>query len=334
MASKRPTCTGIDVSADELHVAVGGSSEVAVFDNDPEGHKALVRKLTKRGRRVRVVVEATSTYHLDLCLVLDAHPRIEVMVANPRQTKHFQVAQGIRAKTDGVDAAALREFARRMPFVPWKRPDDPVLELRAICRYIAQLVKRQTRLKNQLHALQTTHTTPSWMVDDLDDQLSDLARRIESARGRALAHAREHDELWEHVLRLDSMTGIGPNTAVRLVAEFLLLDPDMTSKQIAAWAGLDPVPRDSGKVRGKRSISKRGNASVRGMLFMPALAAARAEGPLRDFYLRIEARSGHKRVAQVALMRKMLTIGWALFRRRESWEPNKASPKQVLTEAA
>jgi len=63
-------CVGVDVSADEVTVAVEGRAESVTLSNDAAGHERLMRLLTRRGRGARVCLEATGIYHLDLALAL------------------------------------------------------------------------------------------------------------------------------------------------------------------------------------------------------------------------------------------------------------------------
>ncbi len=119
------TLVGIDVSARELAVAIDrgrGPAWDGTFANDATGHRNLIKRLTRRGATVRVCVESTGVYPLDLCLALDAAAPIELMVANPRATKDFARAQLRRSKTDRTDARSLLEFVRRMVFDPWQTP--------------------------------------------------------------------------------------------------------------------------------------------------------------------------------------------------------------------
>ena len=336
---KKVFAVGIDVSLKELHVAIEGANEVLVFDNDAVGHKKLATRLTKAGRHARVVVEATSTYHLDLAIRLARTPRCEVMVANPRATHAFHNARSVRAKTDKVDARTLVEFARSMPFVPWVAPDKAVLELRAIAVYLEQLIKDQTRAKNQLHAASATDTVPDWVADQLRRRIDELETAIEQAAAKLAEHAEAHAFIAETVRRLETIPGIGELTALRLTALFLVLDPTMTSKEITAWAGLDPRPKESGtSVRGRRPISKRGNSRARASLYMSAVTACRGKGPFRALYTRIsgtkEAPKKPKMVGLVAVMRKMLTIAWALHRTKTTWSAEKAFPSERKAKAA
>lgn len=321
-------CVGVDVSAKTLHVAVDGVSDVLSFANTLGGHKALAKRLTKAGRSARVVIEATGHYHFDLACHLADTPRVEVMVANPRDTNHFHHAQGVRAKTDTVDARTLAQFARRMPFVAWRKPAEAVIELRASTRYLDQLVDERVRLLNQRHAAAASTSTPAWVSQELTRRLEELKRTIAFAEAQVLAIAERDPDLARAVALLSSMPGIGEPTAVRLVAELAPLSRDMTSKHISAWAGLDPRPRESGtSVRGRRGISKRGSSRVRRILYMPALNAYRSNPVLGDLYERVTGRSGSKLVGLVAVMRKMLVISWAMLKSDTAWTPVLAGAK-------
>src|SRR5262245_46438130 len=123
MSSKaaQEAVVGIDVSARWVDVSRQRATAVDTgrFANDAPGHRHVVRWLTKSGGPARVVLEATGAYSLDLALALHAHKRVRVMVANPRAVKQFRDAWLQRARTDASSAAIVREFAQRMPFVPW-----------------------------------------------------------------------------------------------------------------------------------------------------------------------------------------------------------------------
>jgi len=138
------TFAGIDVSARELSVALRrGKGEdkpaMAKFSNHPSGHKALIAYLLRGGRRVRVCLEASGNYSLDLALTLQAHRQVEISVINPRRARRFAESLGQRSKTDPVDARVLCEYAARMPCVAWQPPSSVALHLRAVARAIADL---------------------------------------------------------------------------------------------------------------------------------------------------------------------------------------------------
>ena len=139
---------GVDVGAKKLVVSIdrSGSRESGiVFANDGSGHRKLIRWATKKGASVRVVLESTGVYGLDLAFALHRAKRVEVMVANPRAIAAFAKASLQRSKTDALDAETILEFSMRMPFVPWNPPAPSILELRALSRRIESMSKTVTR---------------------------------------------------------------------------------------------------------------------------------------------------------------------------------------------
>jgi transposase len=323
----RDRAVGVDVSARQLHVSLEGEKHILTFDNDAAGHRALITAITKARRRAHVVVEATGTYHLDLAISLAGHRRCDVSVLNPRAAKAFHDAQNIRAKTDSVDAKSLCEYALRMDVALWTAPTPMVMEFRALVRYRTQLVKDQTRLKNQVHAVGVSVTTPSWLSDQLGLRLELIKTQIGAVDDELLAFENRHPEVMGHIARLMTVPGIGRVTAHGLLSDFLVLDPAMTSKQITAWAGLDPRPRQSGtSVKGRSGISKRGNARTRAAIYMSAVCASHFDGPHKDLFERVHKASGTKMVGIVAVMRKLLVNAWAMHRNRTDWDASLAAP--------
>src|SRR2546425_4558665 len=151
---RKETEAGIDVSKDVVDVAVRRDErqlETARFNNDAAGHKQLVRWLLRGGRTVRVVLESTGTYSLDVALALQRTSGIAVMVANPRAIKQFTGALMQRSKTDLTAAAELREYAVRMPFLALQPPASETLALRTMDRRIAALVIKLTRESSRVH---------------------------------------------------------------------------------------------------------------------------------------------------------------------------------------
>ena len=129
---------GIDVSAKSLTVAVQRMHqpvEQNSFPNNSSGHRALIVWLRKAKSPVRVSLEATGIYSLDLAFALDEAEGIEVAVLNPKVANRF--AQTIRrSKTDAADAEVLAEYTHRMPFTPWIAPSASSMRLRSHTREI------------------------------------------------------------------------------------------------------------------------------------------------------------------------------------------------------
>jgi transposase len=301
---------GIDVGASELVVVVsknGKTGKSRSFSNDPAGHKAILKALSK-SKVERVCLEATGVYHIDLAVVLNDAERFGVMVVNPKAAKHYAEAVMTRTKTDSVDAAILAEYAENMPFKLWVRPSDASLAVRACARRLAALVKQRAQAKNQLHAWQSTEMTPSFIVEDVELTIAQLDAQIERLRENALSLISEDQQSREILELLLSIKGVAEASAIQLMGELLILPADMNARQWVALAGLDPRQHQSGSSVNKRArISKAGNRYLRMALYMPALSATRHDRHVRGYYLHLIEDQGLKKIQAVcAVMRKLL----------------------------
>lgn len=324
---------GIDVSAETLAVAVielNQPLQQREFANSPNGHKALLAWLGKRKTRVRVSLEATGIYSLDLALALDAAEGIEVAVLNPKRIHDF--ARSLRrSKTDSADAAVLAEFSMRMEFKPWPRPSRSALALRAISRHIEALGVEHTRAFNRLHAAQGSMATPRCVVEDLKRSLAGLKRRMVKLRREARAQVDRDERMSEQFRLLVSVPGIAEISALQILGELVLLAPDLNARQWVARSGLDPVHRDSGtSVHKPARISRAGNRHLRRALYMPALAAVRWDPHLKAFYEALLGRHKRKLQALMAVARKLLHAIYGIFKNRTPYQGSKLFP-QLLT---
>src|SRR5213593_2154895 len=121
---------GIDVGSKEFVMTLhreGHGPVRSTFRNTEAGRRASCRYLPRAGHVVRVCLESTGNYGLDLAVDLDACQGVEVMVANPRAVRRFAQALMTRNKTDQIDGDVLEQFAARMPFTRWHKPSQTAL---------------------------------------------------------------------------------------------------------------------------------------------------------------------------------------------------------------
>jgi transposase len=315
---------GIEVSAQELVVALcrdGREERLRSFPNTAEGHAAIQRFLSSGSQRVRVVLESTGLYGLDLAYALHRAAAVQVMVANPRAVRHFASALMKRSKNDRLDAVVLRQFAARMPFQPWTAPSPAAFHLCALARRLETLTEQCTAEKNRQHAASLSVAMPAAVRRDLQRSVRSIQRAIARLTQTALGLL-QHDPLLNasyHLLL--TAKGIGPTSALRLLAETALLSDDLDVRQWVAYAGLDPRQYQSGtSVHRKARISKTGNRHLRRALYMPALVAARREPHLRAFYQHLLGRGKCKMQALVAVMRKLLHAVYGMLKHRQPFD--------------
>ena len=318
---------GIDVSAQTLQVALarlGHPLQQGTFANTPPGHRALLRWLTKGGASVRVGLEATGLYSRRIALVLQGHRRMEVMVINPKAIKHYAQAHLQRAKTDPLDARLIADYIQRMPFQPWQPPDESSVHLQALTRRIGQL-KRDLAAEQCRRQAEGYRAAPTQLIaHDMQVHIRHLQRRIARLEQQAQALVETTPLLQTAYQRLRSIPGIGPTSALRLLAELAGLPADMKPPQWVAYAGLDPRPRQSGTaLDAPRPISKTGNKHLRTALYMPALVAVRHDRHIQAFYDQRIAAGQKPKQALVAVMRKLLHTIWGVWNHDQDFDGEK-----------
>ena len=304
---KKPVLVGIDVASRTFVMATPRGEWT--FDNDTAGHRRAIRKLTRGERGVRVVLEATGIYHLDLAMALHAAKAIKVMVANPRAVRDFGRARFQRSKTDRADAKTILAFAEHMPFVPWQPPAPEIVALRALARRMAALTATAAQERNRLQA--SRHAV---IREDIESHLGELEQRIRRLQAEALALLEASPTLRRRYDHLCSVKGIATTSAIRILGELAVLPEDMTVRQWVAHAGLDPRHVESGtSVSKPPRISKLGNRHIRAALYMPALVAIQYEPHVTAFYDALLARGKKPLQAIVAVMRKLLHSIYGMF---------------------
>lgn len=317
-------CVGIDVSAEELVVHYrlepAGSSRSVRCGNTPSHHQALIQRLRVGASHVRVVLEATGTYHLELALTLHEAEGFEVMVARPAAMSKFAQVLSQRAKTDLEDARLALEFCERLDFEPWQPPERECFELRSLARRIVALRALCTAEKNRRHALRQCPRHGRQARQSVERVLEMLEDEIARLQAQALVQVRSKPSLAQRFDLLCSAPGVATTSALQILGELCLLPADMNPRQWVAHAGLDPKVFDSGSsVHAYRRISKAGNVHLRRALYMPALVATRCEPHVQGFYLHLQSRGKPKLKALVAVMRKLLHAIYGMFRHKQSF---------------
>jgi len=333
---------GIEVSHLTLLVALRAHDHdeaLREFPNTSEGHQAVLRFLDRSGGSVRVALESTGLYGLDLALALH-QARVAVMVANPRAVRHFATALMQRSKNDQLDAAVLREFAARMPFVAWCPPSASALKLVAVARRLEALTDMMAAEKNRQHAASLSQALPAILRRDIQRSIQTQQRAIDRLTRAAQEFIADDPELARRYELLLSIPGIGATSGLHLLAELLLLPAGMDVRQWVAYAGLDPREYTSGtSVHKKVRISKAGNKHLRRALYMPALVAVQHQPHVRAYYEHLLARGKTKLQALVATMRKLLHAIFGMFKHDQLFDGQKVcaaldtsvpAPQEVL----
>lgn len=287
---------GVDVSKDILDVACDG--KVVQIGNDKSSIRTFLKSVPCGSI---VAMESTNKYHLlmaDLCYGAG----LLVYVVNPRVTRHYREALNLRGHTDPMDARTISSYIRHhheslRAYVP-KSADT--LRLQSLVRRRAKLVGVRVQLCQSLQGIKE-------LKSDLDAVVKRIVKLIVQI-----------DVLIDKLLEgnsdrelLATITSVGPVVSAALVAD---LDAGQfaSADAFVAFYGLDPVPNDSGKSRGKRKISKKGHRLGRTLLYASALSAASSKA-WKPIYEHILAKGLSRVQALVCLARKIARTAWSVY---------------------
>ena len=307
---------GIDVSRDHLDVFCLWDSRHLRLPNATAGHIELVA-ICQSCQGVRVGFEATGGFEWALWETL-ASAEIDARQLPPAQIKWFAASRGSQAKTDRIDAELIARFMAFRPDAGRRLPAENLRLLRSLTTKRGQLVEMRKRLLCQIKARNRCGGAEDLAA--MDKQLGTLlSAQIANTEQRIEQTLRANNMTCNRARALRSVPGIGPVTSAILIAEMPELDL-ITGETAAALAGLAPIARDSGMLRGKRSIGG-GRRQVRHVLFQAALVAAQHNPTLKCFAARLKSRGKPHKVIIVAVARKLLTIANAICRNDARWVP-------------
>jgi len=307
---------GVDVAKRTLEVGVRPAGTSFSAGNDAPGCAQLAQRLVGM-QPALVVLEASGGYERMLVGELGT-AGVAVVVVNPRQTRDFARALGRLEKTDKVDALMLAEFAARVKPKVRPLPDPQAQALAAVMARRRQLVEMLVAEQNRLGQ------APAVLHHDLRSHIDFLRKQLHQL-DQDLDQLLQQSPLWrEQEDLLKGVPGIGPVTCATLLADLPELG-HLNRRAIAKLVGLAPLARDSGPVRGRRTVWG-GRTKVRATLFMATLSAVRHNPVLKAYHQHLRAAGKPYKVALVACMRKLLLMLNAILKNRTPWRPPCPAP--------
>ena len=321
-ASTATHFAGIDVSKDTLDAGLlgpTGATRGKRFANTPAGHAALLAWADRQaaGGDIHFCMEATGPYSAAIATFLHAAGRV-VSVVNPARVKAHAKACGQANKTDPADARAIATFARDRTPRPWVPPSPEVRELQGLVRRRDDLRRMAAAEKNRLDAPDLTPAARTSIARSLRFLMKEADRVQAEAEGLVAATP----ALAADCALLESVKGIGRQTATTVLAELPPVAEVRSAESAAAYCGLAPSEFTSGKsVRKRTRLSKAGNARLRTALYLPTLTAIRFNPVLKGFFERLVAAGKPKMQAVGACMRKLVMICYGVLKNRKPFDP-------------
>jgi transposase len=311
---------GIDVSKDKFDTTLllEAKNVHKVFENSPSGFKKLLAWLLKHQvskSSLWVCMEATGHYSELLANFLLTES-IRVSVVNPLQIKHFLKAKLTRNKNDKVDSNGIAEFAKvmRPPFyvaIPANKK-----ELREKIQLVDTLKNQVQQLKNQLSSIQS-----SSVKESLEKAIADLEKHIKLLEEEIGKNVDQEEQFSSFVNLIISIKGFGKTSAYRLLAYLPDLALFEKPKQLAAFIGVSPKQKESGKFIGKTCLSKFGNPRLRKTLYMPALSVKQFNTAFKPFINSLEKKGLKPKAIVGALMRKLVHIIFGMVKSQKPFDP-------------
>jgi len=294
---------GVDVSKQTLvHCTRDGHpSSVA------NSAKPVKRFLCRLPAGTILAMEATGRFHRLLADTAYAMG-FTVFVFNPKDVNRYAKSISPRAATDPIAARIIAEFACVRNHRPYAPVPPFVDALRNLVRTRAGLVKQRVALENQAGEHSGIATYLAQAVGSIAESIARLDKQIvEAAKDRA-----------EYRLLL-KIPGFGPVVAAYMLAT-LASREFMRSDAFVAFIGLDLRVRESGKLKGRRKLSKRGDPEARRLLYLAALAASQQPGPFSELRARYLERGLSKTEAAVIIARKLARVAWAIYTNQQPYD--------------
>lgn len=321
--------TGIDVSKDKIDIgwlrdATAGKKKSKVLRNTTQGHKQAVDWLLKNTKAspadIVVVVEPTGIYHEALMYAL--HEKgIKILLVNPGKAKKYAESINLLHKTDKMDAIMLAYYGHaqynRLTF--WQPDAAEVRELKVLIRRLDALEKDLQREENRQEATEFSLTSQR-VSQSLKDMINTLQAEIKRLQKDIDQHIDQHPQLKRNRQLLESIKGIGPVMSREMV--YLFASKFFTNaKQLAAYLGLIPRLRESGKYKGRTMLSKSGSARIRAKLYMAAVCASTHNPDIKAQKDRLLKAGKVKMQALGAAMRKLVQICFGVIKHQTEYQP-------------
>jgi len=321
---------GIDVSKATLHVAIlfpeRAKPLYQTFDNTEAGYAALQAWLVERGvTTAHVCLEATSIYGHGVATALHQQGH-RVSIVNPVRIHGYAKSQLKRTKSDRPDATLIAEFCRDLKPSAWQPSAADIETLQAYTRRLDALTHMLTQEKNRLAI------SPDPLKPAIEAHITFLEDQMKALKQQLRTHIQSHEPLQAQADLLDSIVGIGPDTAARLLAEIGDINVFGSARQLAAYAGLTPQEHTSGtSVQGKTRLCKIGNARLRKALYFPAIAFLRCAPELQLWRERLAAAGKTKMAIIGAAMHKLIRIVYGVLASGQQYDPQKLLPPKLAT---
>ncbi len=310
---------GIDISKGDLVCTLLNGQTTTWEWTVPNTSDGVRQLLMATDASIPWVLEPTGPYSRAVVTTAQQAGR-DVFLAEPKRAKAFLRATSPRAKTDRVDSLGLAQYAQAVTLLPFPQKSETVEHIEQLLAARKGIGQSLTRLTQQRDNLPYARKALEPAITELRAQRDEIDRQLKAV-------GQSCQDLADVTRRLLAVPGIGPVTA-HAVAICLTTRIFRHPDQFVAYIGLDVQVRDSGRRQGTRRLSKQGDAELRRLLYLAAMANRRQSDPENPFKQQNErelAKGQTTTGALCAVARKLARTCWSLHRHGTEYDPKRVN---------
>lgn len=305
---------GVDISKDHLDVYLLPSKKNMRIKNNSDGLNYLLSKLKKLNVG-NIVCEASGGYE-NLLVTTMSQAGYAIWRIEPKRIKAFIASEGIKAKTDSIDAAMIALFAQQKQLPEYSR----IKPQKVSAEKLKALVKRKedlTRIAAQ-EKTRLKHPQQHFCRQEIENHIAFIKQQIKDLMQEIDTMIKDDEDWHQKSKIITSIPGIGEATTASLIAHVPELGT-INSKKVAALVGLVPYTCQSGNYT-KETRIREGRSAPRKAIYMAALSAIRYNYDMKIFYNRLVGLGKKKKVALIAVMRKLIILANILLWENRVWQ--------------
>lgn len=319
---------GFDISKDKVDLCwlrdpITNKKKTKVFKNNHLAFREIKQWLLSTtetiAEEIVITVEPTGVYHEPLMYFL-YQQGFNIILANPSKAKKYAEALNVVHKTDRSDAIMLASYgyAKQSTVNFWQPEAKEIRELKALLRRLDALESNKQREQNRLEASEF-NTASERVTQSLKETINFLDDEIKKLKSDIDSHINSFPDLKKNRTLLETIPGIGPVMSRELTYIFAAKNFSR-AKQAAAYCGLIPRLHESGKMKGRTTMSKLGPSKIRSKLYMAAVVAGQWNYKIQQ--QKIALLNNGKTSMQIigANMRKLIHICFGVIKNQEAFK--------------
>ncbi len=281
---------GIDVSKLENEARVHSSQEVLTFDNNMKGFKKLISWVSNKSKvdtkQILFAFEHTGLYSFPLSLFLAENNYSYVLLPGLELKRSMGITRG---KNDKIDAKRIAKYTyeKRESIKPYEMPIEEVLQIKRLLTLRDRLVRQRAGYKASLgeykHFL--IKNDNAVLFDTQENMIKSMTKQVVRVEKELYKIILGNDNLKKMYKLIISIKGVGPQTALFLIAYTNGFTRFATWRKFASYCGIAPFPHQSGtSIRGKTKVNNLANKKIKSLLDLCAKSSIQFNMEMKIYY--------------------------------------------------